>query len=107
MCGTARQQSNGDMDTATLSHLARTVVDVRGLTKSYGGRPVVDDLDLTVREGEVLGLIGANGAGKTTTVEILQGLRRQDAGEVRVFGLDPVRDADRLRKQVGSQLQDS
>jgi ABC-2 type transport system ATP-binding protein len=95
------------MDTATLSHLAQPVVDVRGLTKSYGDRAVVDDLDLTVREGEVLGLIGANGAGKTTTVEILQGLRRQDAGEVRVLGLDPHRDAERLRQQVGSQLQSS
>ncbi len=107
MCGTAGQHLNGDMDTATLSHLAQPVVDVRGLTKSYGGRAVVDDLDLIVREGEVLGLIGANGAGKTTTVEILQGLRRQDAGEVRVLGLDPHRDAERLRQEVGSQLQSS
>ena len=54
-----------------------------------------------------MGLIGANGAGKTTTVEILQGLRRADAGEIRVLGLDPVTDADRLRPQIGSQLQSS
>ena len=83
------------------------VVTVRGLTKSYGGRTVVDDIDLDVHEGEVLGLIGANGAGKTTTVECLQGLRRPDAGHVRVLGLDPARDADRLRQLVGSQLQSS
>jgi ABC-2 type transport system ATP-binding protein len=95
------------MTTTTLPHPTQPVVDVRGLTKSYGGRAVVDDLDLTVHDGEVLGLIGANGAGKTTTVEILQGLRRQDAGEVRVLGLDPHHDADRLRQQVGSQLQSS
>src|SRR4051794_21107262 len=95
------------MTTAQPSPVAQPVVEVRGLTKSYGGRTVVDHLDLTVQDGEVLGLIGANGAGKTTTVEILQGLRHQDAGEVRVLGLDPVRDADRLRQQVGSQLQSS
>ena len=83
------------------------MVRVRGLTKTYGDRVVVDGLDLDVPPGGVLGLIGANGAGKTTTVECLQGLRRPDAGTVRVLGLDPLRDADRLRRLVGSQLQDS
>lgn len=83
------------------------VVSVRGLRKSYGGRVVVHDLDLDVGAGEVVGLIGANGAGKTTTVECLQGLRRPDAGTVRVLGLDPVHEADGLRPQLGSQLQDS
>ncbi len=86
---------------------AQPVVAVRGLTKSYGGRTVVDHLDLDVGAGQVVGLIGANGAGKTTTVEILQGLRRADSGMVRVLGLDPVKDADRLRPQIGSQLQSS
>jgi ABC-2 type transport system ATP-binding protein len=86
---------------------AEPVVAVRGLSKSYGGRIVVDAIDLEVHSGEVVALIGANGAGKTTTVECLQGLRRPDAGHVRVLGLDPIRDADRLRPQVGSQLQDS
>lgn len=107
MCGDTTRRSNEAMTSAPLSHISEPVVTVHGLTKSYGGRTVVDHLDLTVRDGEVLGLIGANGAGKTTTVEILQGLRRQDAGEVRVLGLDPHRDADRLRQQVGSQLQSS
>ncbi len=83
------------------------VVTVRGLRKAYGHRVVVDDLDLDVRAGEIVGLIGANGAGKTTTVECIQGLRRPDAGMVRVLGFDPARDTERLRVILGSQLQDS
>ena len=86
---------------------SRPIVEIEGLTKAYDGRVVVDHLDLRVEPGEVVGLIGANGAGKTTTVEIMQGLRRADSGTVRVCGLDPVRDADRLRPQIGSQLQSS
>jgi ABC-2 type transport system ATP-binding protein len=83
------------------------VVVVRGLVKNYNGRKVVDGLDLDVAAGEIVGFIGANGAGKTTTVECIQGLRRPDAGMLRVFGLDPVADCDRLRSQIGSQLQES
>jgi ABC-2 type transport system ATP-binding protein len=83
------------------------VVTVRGLRKAYGGRTVVDNLDLDVRAGEVVGLIGANGAGKTTTVECIQGLRRADSGVLRVLGCDPTRDAERLRPMLGSQLQHS
>lgn len=81
------------------------VVSVRGLVKSYGGRRVVDGLDLEVAPGEIVGLIGANGAGKTTTVECIQGLRRPDAGTLRVFGLDPATEEIRLRGLIGSQLQ--
>lgn len=83
------------------------VVTVRGLRKAYGNRVVVDGLDLDVPAGEIVGLIGANGAGKTTTVECLQGLRKPDAGQLRVLGFDPVTQAGRLRPHVGSQLQDS
>lgn len=83
------------------------VVSVRGLCKSYAGRPVVDGLDLSVRAGEIVGLIGANGAGKTTTVECIQGLRRPDSGSLRVLGFDPATQADQLRPHIGSQLQDS
>jgi ABC-2 type transport system ATP-binding protein len=74
---------------------------VRGLTKRYGGRAVVDDLDLDVRRGEVFALLGPNGAGKTTTVDILAGLRRRDGGTVDVLGEDPAT-ADRAwRDRVG------
>src|SRR5689334_2674825 len=83
------------------------VVTVRGLRKSYGTRVVVDDLDLDVPAGEIVGLIGANGAGKTTTVECIQGLRKPDSGRLSVLGLDPVTQAARLRPLLGSQLQES
>jgi ABC-2 type transport system ATP-binding protein len=83
------------------------VVTVRGLRKVYGDRVVVDELDMDVAAGEIVGLIGANGAGKTTTVECIQGLRRPDAGMIRVLGLDPVTEVGRLRPLIGSQLQDS
>ena len=85
----------------------RDVVTVRGLRKTYGKRVVVDGVDLTVPAGEIVGLVGANGAGKTTTVECIQGLRKPDAGVLRVLGYDPVTQAARLRPLVGSQLQDS
>src|SRR5260370_26909607 len=83
------------------------LVTVRGLRKRYGDRTVVDGLDLDVAASEIVGLIGANGAGKTTTVECIQGLRRPDAGRLRVLGLDPVTEPDRLRAMLGSQVQSS
>lgn len=82
-------------------------VTVRGLYKSYGDRAVVDGIDFDVHAGEIVGMLGANGAGKTTTVECLQGLRRPDAGHLRVLGYDPTSEIERLRPLLGSQLQDS
>ena len=67
----------------------KAAVAVRGLRKSYGERRAVDDVELTVVTGEVFALLGPNGAGKTTTVEILEGYRSRDAGEVMVLGQDP------------------
>ncbi len=84
---------------------AGPAITIRGLRKRYGDRLVVDGLDLTVERGEVLALLGPNGAGKTTTVEILEGYRRADGGEVRVLGLDPQRDAAALRPRLGLMLQ--
>ena len=80
-------------------------VEVRGLVKRYDGRPVVDGLSLSVARGELLGLLGPNGAGKTTTVELVEGYRRADRGDVRVRGLDPARDGRALRPRVGLMLQ--
>src|SRR3954467_15064748 len=80
-------------------------VSVRGLRKEYAGRPAVDGLDLDIHRGEVFALLGPNGAGKTTTVEILEGYRRRDAGEVSVLGHDPGDDDPRLRSRIGIVLQ--
>ena len=76
-------------------------VSVRGLRKSYGGRTVLDGLDLDVRPGECFALLGPNGAGKTTTIEIMEGVRRRDAGEVRVLGEDPQLAGRAWRARVG------
>jgi ABC-2 type transport system ATP-binding protein len=84
-----------------------TVIEVEGLHKAYGDHVAVEDVGLEVRAGEIFGLLGPNGAGKTTTVETIQGLRRRGGGRVRVLGLDPERDGDRLRRRIGSQLQSS
>src|SRR5256884_6831384 len=98
----------GRSGVATIEDMSeRDVVTVRGLRKVYGTRTVVDGLDLHVRAGEIVGLVGANGAGKTTTVECIQGLRKPDAGVLSVLGFDPVTQAERLRPLVGSQLQSS
>jgi ABC-2 type transport system ATP-binding protein len=67
----------------------------------------VADISFEVREGEIFGLLGPNGSGKTTTVECVQGLRHPDGGDIDVLGADPRRDAARVRRLVGSQLQDS
>src|SRR4051794_14016355 len=82
-------------------------VTVRSLRKRYGDRTVVDGIDVDVRAGEIVGLIGANGAGKTTTVECIQGITRPDSGTLRVFGHDPVTEVAKVRSLIGSQLQDS
>jgi ABC-2 type transport system ATP-binding protein len=76
-------------------------VRVRGLVKRYGGRAVVDGVDLDVRRGEVFALLGPNGAGKTTTIEVLEGVRRRDGGAVAVLGEDPGRAGRAWRDRVG------
>jgi ABC-2 type transport system ATP-binding protein len=69
--------------------MSDTTIEVKGLRKAYGGTVAVDGVDLVVRRGEIFALLGPNGAGKTTTVEILEGYRHRDGGEVSVLGVDP------------------
>jgi ABC-2 type transport system ATP-binding protein len=79
----------------------KIVIETRDLTKKYGSFPAVNDLDLTVREGEVFGLLGPNGAGKTTTILMLLGLTEPTSGTVQVLGLDPARQPLKVKSRVG------
>src|SRR6186997_215730 len=80
-------------------------VHVRGLVKAYAGVRAVNGIDLDIRRGEIFALLGPNGAGKTTTVEILEGYRTRDGGEVAVLGYDPEDRSSQLRARVGIVLQ--
>ena len=83
-------------------------IEVRGLSKNYGSKVAVNSIDLTVERGEIFALLGPNGAGKTTTVEILEGYRVANSGQVRVLGFDPATKgglAQKWRNQIGIVLQ--
>jgi ABC-2 type transport system ATP-binding protein len=82
------------------------VIVVRGLRKSYGDRDAVRGIDLEVTAGEIFSFLGPNGAGKTTTVEILEGFRPRDGGEVGVLGEDPATAGRSWRSRIGVVLQD-
>ena len=84
-----------------------TAISVRGLRKSYGALEAVRGIDFEVARGEVFGLLGPNGAGKTTTVEILEGYRKRDAGEVQVLETDPAAAGGEWRERIGVVLQSS
>ncbi|WP_440641214.1 ABC transporter ATP-binding protein [Bradyrhizobium sp. PUT101] len=80
-------------------------IDVKGLTKSFGGREVVHDLSMQVKRGSIYGFLGPNGSGKTTTIRILCGLLTPDSGEGTCLGYDIRRDAEKIKRQVGYMTQ--
>ena len=84
-----------------------SAIQVSGLRKSYGPREVLHGISFAVENGEVFALLGPNGAGKTTTVEILEGYRNRDGGDVRVLGEDPQRAGSSFRARIGIVLQSS
>jgi ABC-2 type transport system ATP-binding protein len=95
--------SSGAVRTPAVS----TAISVRDLRKSYDGVTALAGISFDVGEGEVFGLLGPNGAGKTTTVEILEGYRRRDSGDVSVLGFDPSGAPRELRERIGVVLQQS
>jgi ABC-2 type transport system ATP-binding protein len=92
---------------ATQDKPGAPAVEVAHLRKVYGALVAVDDVSFSVAEGEIFGILGPNGAGKTTTVECAIGLRTPDAGTIRLLGLDPAADRDKIHEIVGVQLQAS
>ena len=87
--------------------MTNNIINVTGFRKVYGDFVAVDDISFEVRRGEIFGLLAPNGAGKTSTLECLEGLRQPDGGTMRVAGVDPSREARKLRGKIGVQLQTS
>lgn len=82
-------------------------IKVEKLSKSYGNIKVIQDLDISIKKGEVFGLLGANGAGKTTAIECVLGTCQPDSGKVYILGLEPIKDRKKLFEHVGVQFQES
>ena len=93
--------------TITNQGKAEPVIIVDHLKKRYQTTVAIDDISLSINEGEIFGIIGPNGAGKTTTVECISGLRVPDSGSISIYGLSPYKDRNRIRKFLGVQLQES
>ena len=85
--------------------MSELAIDVRGLTKRYGGRAVVDDVSLQVAQGRICGFLGPNGSGKTTTIRMLCGLLKPDAGDGTCLGLDVITQAREIKRQAGYMTQ--
>lgn len=84
----------------------RTVVKMDGLIKKYDNKPVVDNLTLEIREGEIFGLLGPNGAGKSTTMNMICSLLKPTAGNIELFGMDIKKDINKIKPLIGYIPQD-
>src|SRR5262249_7908053 len=106
--GENRHLAEKDCPSSKNLHILSRVTDiihVQQLTKSYNDVRAVQGIDFTVKAGAIFAMLGPNGAGKSTTVEILEGLRPRDGGDVSVLGIDPARDANKLKSRIGVVLQ--
>ncbi|MDQ2716625.1 MAG: ABC transporter ATP-binding protein, partial [Chloroflexota bacterium] len=92
-------------EATSVSDVNEMVVDVQNLVKRYGQTIAVNAISFSIRRGEIFGLLGPNGAGKTTTLEIIEGIRTQDSGEVTVLGLNVRRQRRQMQTRIGVQLQ--
>jgi ABC-2 type transport system ATP-binding protein len=101
------QLQAADATTRRTGQSGGPAIEITHLRKAYGNVVAVDDVSLSVAEGEIFGILGPNGAGKTTVVECAIGLRAPDAGTIRLLGLDPQADRDEVRQVTGVQLQAS
>ena len=84
-----------------------TTIKVQNLCKSYGNIPAIKDINISVNQGEVFGLLGANGAGKSTTIECILGTKIAEKGTVSILGMNPISDRKKLFENVGVQFQES
>ncbi|MFE8070832.1 ABC transporter ATP-binding protein [Marinobacteraceae bacterium S3BR75-40.1] len=88
-----------------MNHAAETIIDVRDLTKSFGGKRAVDGVSLQVNQGDIFGFLGPNGSGKTTTIRMLCGLLTPDSGTGHCLGFDLIKGAEQIKRQVGYMTQ--
>ncbi|WCF10604.1 ABC transporter ATP-binding protein [Paenibacillus thiaminolyticus] len=85
----------------------KTTIQVNQLSKSYAALNAVENIDFSVSQGEVFGLLGANGAGKSTTIECMLGTKKHDRGTISILGMDPQKDRKKLFERVGVQFQEA
>ena len=97
--------ATADARAPILTRSGDPIISARDVVKRYDETVAVAGLDLTIWPGEIFGILGPNGAGKTTTLEMLEGLRAPDGGEIRVAGFDPVSEPERVHRVIGVQLQ--